>query len=111
SGGVVHVAKYLRAGARGTTDDERQLERTLDLVQPGWRDLVVHRRFMSSVVVSHALVSAEAGGFAGRPSGRLPDVDNVFLAGDWVGPTGQLGDASVASGMRAARAVERLTAW
>jgi phytoene dehydrogenase-like protein len=106
----VHVAKYLRGGARGATDDEQQLERTLDLLQPGWRDLVVHRRFMSSVVVSHALVSAKAGGFAGRPSGRLPDVDNVFLAGDWVGPTGQLADASVASGMRAARAVERLTA-
>jgi phytoene dehydrogenase-like protein len=110
SGAVVHVAKYLRGGARGTIDDERQLERTLDLLQPGWRDVVVHRRFMSSVVVSHALVSAEAGGFAGRPSGCVPDVDNVFLAGDWVGPTGQLADASVASGIRAARAVERLTA-
>jgi phytoene dehydrogenase-like protein len=109
SGAVVHVAKYLRSGARGTTDDERQLERALDLLQPGWRDVVVHRRFLSSVVVSHALVSAEAGGFAGRPSGRLPDIDNVFLAGDWVGPTGQLADASVSSGMRAARAVERLT--
>jgi phytoene dehydrogenase-like protein len=109
SGAVVHLAKCLRAGARGTTDDERQLERTLDLLQPGWRDVVVHRRFMNSVVVSHGLVSAEAGGFAGRPSGRLPDVDNVFLAGDWVGPTGQLADASVASGMRAARAIERLT--
>jgi phytoene dehydrogenase-like protein len=60
SGAVVHVAKYLRAGARGTTNDERQLELVLDLLQPGWRDLVVHRRFMSNVVVSHALVSAEA---------------------------------------------------
>jgi phytoene dehydrogenase-like protein len=110
AGAVVHVAKYLQTGAQGTADDERQLERTLDLLQPGWRELVVHRRFLGTVVVSHALVSAQTGGFAGRPNGRIPDVDNVLLAGDWVGPTGQLADASVASGMRAARAVERLTA-
>jgi len=109
TGAVVHVAKYLRAGIQGTADDERQLERTLDLLQPGWREFVVHRRFLGTVVVSHALVSAQAGGFAGRPDGGIPDIDNLFLAGDWVGPTGQLADASVASGMRAARAVERLT--
>jgi phytoene dehydrogenase-like protein len=109
-GAVVHVAKYLRSGTHGTADDERHLERTLDLLQPGWRDVVVHRRFLSTVVVSHALVSAESGGFPGRPSGRIAHVDNVFLAGDWVGPNGQLADASVASGMQAARAVERLSA-
>jgi len=81
----VHVAKYLRSGARGTIDDEQELERTLDLLQPGWRGLVVHRRFLSTVAVSHAVVSAESGGFPGRPTGRIVDVNNVFLAGDWVG--------------------------
>lgn len=109
-GAVVHVAKYLRSGTHGTCDDERHLERTLDLLQPGWREVVVHRRFLGTVVVSHALVSAGSGGFAGRTSGRLASIGNVFLAGDWVGPTGQLADASVASGMQAARAVERLRA-
>jgi phytoene dehydrogenase-like protein len=108
AGAVVHVAKYLRDGTQGPADDERHLEATLDLLQPGWRELVVHRRFLGTVVVSHALVSARTGGFAGRPDGGIPDIDNVFLAGDWVGPTGQLADASVASGIRAARAVERL---
>jgi phytoene dehydrogenase-like protein len=110
---VVHVAKYLRSGVRGTMKDERHLEQTLDLLQPGWRKAVVHRRFLRTVVVSHSLVAAESGGFPGRPTGRIAGIDNVFLAGDWVGPTGQLADASVASGMRAARAVERLTvsAW
>jgi len=109
-GAVVHVAKYLRSGSHGAADDERHLERTLDLLQPGWREVVVHRRFLGTVVVSHALVSAESGGFPGRPSGRIANVDNVFLAGDWVGPVGQLADASVASGIHAARAVERLAA-
>ncbi len=106
----MHVAKYLRAGARGTADDARQLEGTLDLVQPGWRDLVVHRRFLETVVVSHALVSAQSGGFAGRQGTRVPGLDNVFLAGDWIGGTGLLADASVASGIEAALAAGDLLA-
>ncbi len=110
SGAVVHLAKYLRAGTSATRTDEDQLERVLDLVQPGWRDLIVHRRFLSNAVVSHALVAADQGGFAGRPLGRVPHIENVFLAGDWVGPVGQLADASVASGIEAAYAVKRLAA-
>ena len=106
-GAVVHLAKYLRADAAGTQADERQLERALDLLQPDWRELIVHRRFLPAVVVSHALVAADAGGLSGRPTGRLSNLTNVFLAGDWVGPTGQLADASVASGVEAARSVAR----
>jgi phytoene dehydrogenase-like protein len=107
-GAVVHLAKYLPAGTSGTPDDEQQLERALDLLQPGWRPSVVHRRFLPTVTVSHALVTADGGGFAGRPSGRVPGVANVFLAGDWVGPVGQLADASVASGVSAARLAAKL---
>jgi predicted NAD/FAD-dependent oxidoreductase len=38
----------------------------------------------------------------------VPALRNVFLAGDWVGPVGQLADAAVASGIAAARSVEWL---
>jgi len=108
-GAVVHLAKYLRSGTPGTVADQRQLERVLDLLQPGWREAVVHRRFLPTVTVSHALLAAETGGFAGRPDGLVPGVANVFLAGDWVGPVGQLADASVASGVLAARNAARFT--
>jgi phytoene dehydrogenase-like protein len=111
SGAVVHLAKYLRAGTPGTPADERQLERALDLLQPGWRESVVYRRFLPAVVVSHALVSAATGGFTGRHSGRLPGIANVFLAGDWVGPTGQLADACVASGLEAARRAAQILSF
>jgi phytoene dehydrogenase-like protein len=104
---VVHLAKYLRGHSSGTPADEEQLERAMDLLQPGWRQLVVYRRFLPNVVVSHAIVSAAAGGFAGRTVGRVPGLSNVFLAGDWVGPIGQLADASVASGIEAARNAAR----
>jgi glycine/D-amino acid oxidase-like deaminating enzyme len=109
-GAVVHMAKYLRAGSAGSPADEGELERALDLLQPGWRSAVAFRRFLPAVVVSHALVDAESGGFSGRPRGDLPALRNVFLAGDWIGPVGQLADASVASGIAAARSVERLLA-
>jgi phytoene dehydrogenase-like protein len=107
---VVHLAKCLPTGVDGTAADERQLERGLDLLQPGWRDVVVARRFVPSASVSHAMVTAEAGGFRGRPHGRVPGLDNVFLAGDWIGPIGQLADASIASGVEAARTAARLLA-
>jgi phytoene dehydrogenase-like protein len=109
-GAVVHLAKYLVAGASGSAADARQLERALDLLQPGWRDRVLHRRFLPTVTVSHALVSADTGGFAGRRAGFVPAVHNLFLAGDWIGPVGQLADASIASGVAAARRVARLIA-
>jgi phytoene dehydrogenase-like protein len=106
-GAVVHLAKYLGRDAKVTPADEQQLEAALDLLQPGWRDLVEYRRFLPTAVVSHALVTADAGGFSGRQTGWIPGLANVFLAGDWVGPTGQLADAAVASGIEAARLVAR----
>jgi uncharacterized protein with NAD-binding domain and iron-sulfur cluster len=110
TGAVVHLAKYLPTGVRGGTDDEQQLEQALDLLQPGWRDLVVYRRFIATMVVSHALAVAQSGGLGGRPGVRASGLDNVFLAGDWIGRVGQLADASVASGIEAARAAGQLMA-
>lgn len=100
----IQVAKHRGAGGAGVDNDEAELERLLDLLQPGWRALVIARRFDREVLVASALVSARAGGFRGRPGSDVPGVGNAFLAGDWVGPTGQLADAAVASGLRAARA-------
>ena len=49
-----------------------------------------------------ALPIAAGGGFAGRPGPRVPGLEDLYLAGDWVGPEGFLVDASVASARRAA---------
>ncbi|HEU4538221.1 MAG TPA: hypothetical protein VFS00_29065, partial [Polyangiaceae bacterium] len=51
---------------------------------------------------SNDLVAAARGGYAGRPDVADTDVEGVFLAGDWVGPTGMLLDAALASAKRAA---------
>jgi phytoene dehydrogenase-like protein len=104
-GALFQVAKYIAHGADDDARaDERQLEGVLDLLQPGWRDAVVARRFLPQLVVSHALVTAAGGGLAGRPGPAVP-VAGLFVAGDWVGREGLLFDASAASAAEAARLV------
>ena len=56
------------------------------------------------MTVAHTFPLARRGGLAGRPAIDAPAPANVFLAGDWVGPCGMLGDASAASALAAARA-------
>jgi phytoene dehydrogenase-like protein len=100
-GALVHLMKYL--GEPGTEGEpERELEALMDQVQPGWREAVVERRFLPSMVVSNALVAAEEGGLAARPDAAVPGVRGLAIAGDWVGPEGMLADASLASARRAA---------
>lgn len=110
--GLIQCMKYL---GPAPSDDPRQaeheLEAALDLVQPGWRDATLHRRYLPQMIVVHGVPLASQGGEAGRPGPEVPGADNVFVAGDWVGPEGQLADASLASGRRAgALAAERRVA-
>jgi phytoene dehydrogenase-like protein len=100
---LIQLAKYLDGADDDPRSDERELEALADLVQPGWRSAVVERRFLPSMIVSNALVTAEMGGAAGRPSAAVEGMLGVWLAGDWVGPDGLLVDASLASARRAAR--------
>jgi phytoene dehydrogenase-like protein len=103
-GAVIHMAKYLRPDEVAGRDVERELEATMDMMQPGWRSAVQFRQFLPNLVVTHAQVAAARGGMTGRPGTRLPAFDNVFIAGDWVGPRGQLSDAAAASAADAAHA-------
>lgn len=105
-GAVIHVGKYLRADERAEPEaDRRELEWLLDLVQPGWRERVVARRFLPRITVAHALVTAEGGGLAGRPGPAVPGVPGLYVAGDWVGTTGMLTDAALASAKLAAETI------
>jgi phytoene dehydrogenase-like protein len=109
-GAVIHVAKYLGSAGSDPKGDERELEALMDLVQPGWRELVVQRRFLPDMLVANALPTAAGGGTAGRPGPVVPGADDLYVVGDWVGPDGLLADASLASAKRAAMSiVERAT--
>lgn len=103
-GALIHVASYLAPGEETGRDAvHARLEGILGQLQPGWRDVVVSQRFARDLTVSHALPTAAMGGLAGRPGPLLPHRPGLVLAGDWVGPVGQLADASFASGREAGR--------
>lgn len=104
-GGLVHAAVQLGDRASDPGEDRARCESAVELLQPGFRDVVADARFLPHMTVHHALVTASMGGFRGRPSFRVDSRPGVFIAGDWVGARGLLADASAASALDAAQSV------
>jgi phytoene dehydrogenase-like protein len=103
---LIQTAKYISPQDPDPAETaERELEGMLDLIQPGWREAVVHRRFLPDMIVMNAMPTAGADGTRGRPSPEVADVRGLYLAGDWVGEEGLLVDASLASAKRAAEMI------
>lgn len=102
-GALVQLMKYLHPGGPPDETAESELEALLERLQPGWREVVVERRWFPRMTVANALVRADAGGLAGRPPVRVEGLPGAFVAGDWVGSEGLLADASCASARSAAR--------
>jgi phytoene dehydrogenase-like protein len=99
----VEVAKYLEPGRdERPASLEGELEALLDLIQPGWRDVVVYRRLLPDMVVMNAMPLALNNGTHGRPGPQVADVPGLYVVGDWVGKEGLLVDASLASAKQAA---------
>jgi phytoene dehydrogenase-like protein len=98
----VLLAKYLEPQQdKPSQDDREELQNYFELIQPGWQPHQVVTRFLPFMTVSHWLVSAETGGYEGRPTVQPIKDKNIFLAGDWVGNEGLLLDAAMASGKKA----------
>ena len=103
-GALIHVSKYLGTSiVPKPREDQPELEELLDLMQPGWRQVLVKKRPLPNMVVSNAIVTAATGGLAGRPDVRI--ADNLYIVGDWVGKEGLLSNASVASAKHAAQLI------
>ena len=93
---VLHVLRY----GESDRDPRAELEAFLDDAQPGWRREVIDEQYGRRLVVSYDR-PGPATGLAGRPPVAVGDVDDVFVAGDWVGPVGMLADAALFSGRAA----------
>jgi hypothetical protein len=102
-GALIHVIRYLGDGERAGARDFDELERFADLVQPGRRAVEVARQRLAGIIVANDYPRADRGGLAGRAGTNVPEHGNLFIAGDWVGPEGFLGDAAAASGTAAGR--------
>lgn len=61
-------------------------------------------RYLHRMPACSAQPTPAGGGLRGRPGATSAGVENVLVAGDWVGPEGYLADASLASGAAAGRA-------
>jgi hypothetical protein len=81
-------------------------------VQPGWRELTLARDDASSWSCTICR-TPRAQRIAGRTPGAVDRIANLFLAGDWVGPTGMLADElrQRARGRRARRSARAGSAW
>ena len=97
-GSLVHVMRY---GARDARLDRAELRGYAHLAGIT-DDQVIEERFLANMVVTHVLPSPEHG-LASRPAVAVPGAEGIYLAGDWVGPTGWLADAAMASGRQAGR--------
>src|ERR671911_73851 len=95
-GALIHVAKYLGTSIEPKPrEDQPELEEVLDLLQPGWRQVLVKKRPLPNMVVSNAIATAATGGLAGRPDPKI--ADNLYVVGDWLGKEGLVSNASFAS--------------
>ncbi|MBI4933299.1 MAG: FAD-dependent oxidoreductase [Actinobacteria bacterium] len=107
---VVHVAHYLAAGERPDPHEERATLMAHAARAGLTADRIVDSRSLHRMIVVGGMATASRGGLPGRPWVHETGQRNVYIAGDWVGPTGHLLDASMASAQdaaaRAVRAVE-----
>lgn len=95
-GALIHVSRYLGPEEGPSRAARAELEALLDLMQPGWRDVLAHEQWLPMAHVAHDLPQAARGGMEGRtPVAVAPD---LYVAGDWVGAEGMLSDAAFASG-------------
>jgi phytoene dehydrogenase-like protein len=104
NGALIHLGKYLGTSIEPKPrEDQQELEEFLDLLQPGWREVLVKKRPLPNMVVSNAAINAAAGGLDGRPDVHI--ADNLYIVGDWVGKEGLLSNSSFASARRAAQLI------
>ncbi|MFF2877151.1 FAD-dependent oxidoreductase [Gottfriedia sp. NPDC057991] len=102
---VVHIMKYLNSGFEtDSSKDEEELESLLDLVQPGWREYVISRRYLPKLVVSND-IKKPFHKLDNNLSNNEVGLEGIYVAGDWIGETELLLNASLKSAKNATKLI------
>ncbi|MBS4174734.1 FAD-dependent oxidoreductase [Bacillus sp. FJAT-49736] len=101
TGVVVHLIKYHNPEEQQYDPkvNKNELEKTMDLVQPGWRKELIAEQFLPKITVVHDFPHINRKII---PEPEIPEIKGVYVAGDWAGNEEVLSDAAIASGKRAA---------
>ncbi|WP_059174027.1 NAD(P)/FAD-dependent oxidoreductase [Bacillus sp. FJAT-27445] len=94
---LVSLFKY-QGPQTDAVKDEVELERVLDVVQPGWRNELVIRQFLPKMTVVHDFPHIKR---IENPGPSVPEIEGLYVAGDWASHGELVVDASVASAKRA----------
>ncbi len=106
---LVSLAGYRRPDEIADADRDRATLRAF--ARRMGVETTLSERYLHDMTVTHGMPLAALGGVTGRPRVDELGADGPLLAGDWVGPTGLLADAALASGRAAGRlAAERARA-
>lgn len=100
---VLHVMKYKNhPDESNPSKDKQELTQALNLLQPGWDKEIVALRFLPNILVANATRTTQLHGAGPAPHPAVPEVQGLYVVGDWVGSEGRLADAAMASAKRAA---------
>ncbi|OIK08843.1 dehydrogenase [Bacillus sp. MUM 116] len=94
---VISLMKY-QGNETDPEKDLQDLEQTLDLVQPGWRDELVAQQYLPKITVSYDLMHMKR---SERPGPEVPEIKGLYVAGEWATHGELLVDAATASAKRA----------
>jgi phytoene dehydrogenase-like protein len=98
---VVHLMRYQPADDDQPASAQRTRLHDVAARMGIAPEAIVEERFLARMVVAGTLPHPATGGLAGRPPVAVAEHPGVFVAGDWVGPTGLLLDAAAASAVEA----------
>jgi phytoene dehydrogenase-like protein len=100
---VVHLTKYNGHGGSDAKADEQTFEQVLDLIHPGWKKEVITKQYLPSMVVVHDYM--HIGRTDAFPGPSVPEIEGLYVAGDWASHGEGLSDAAAASARRASKAI------
>jgi phytoene dehydrogenase-like protein len=97
---VMHLVKYHEFGEHNPQADEQSLEQAMNLIHPGWQKEVVAKQFLPRITVVNDYQHTEKSDL--HPGPAIPEIQGLYIAGDWASHGEMLADAAVASARRAA---------